>query len=154
MSRLHKFCRCERARARLRGANASKACRLHADRQLDLRSQIRRLPCFGAAWRERDANPIAQPEDRRRLSGTRLFTENIDLLLTRVRELSLKGLIAKRAGSKYDSKRSGAWIKLYQRGSFVSAAIPNLPANGNTWARCWSVSMKTQPVFLVVTIRS
>jgi hypothetical protein len=99
MSRLHKFCRCERARARLRGANASKACRLHADRQLDLRSQIRRLPCFGAAWRERDANPIAQPEDRRRLSGTRLFTENIDLLLTRVRELSLKGLIAKRAGS-------------------------------------------------------
>ena len=49
------------------------------------------------------------------------FTENIDLLLTRVRELSQEGLIAKRAGSKYDSKRSGAWIKikLYQRGSFV-----------------------------------
>jgi bifunctional non-homologous end joining protein LigD len=49
------------------------------------------------------------------------FTENIDQLLTRVRELSLEGLIAKRSGSKYDSKRSGAWIKikLYQRGSFV-----------------------------------
>jgi bifunctional non-homologous end joining protein LigD len=35
--------------------------------------------------------------------------------------LSLEGLIGKRAGSKYDSKRSGAWIKikLYQQGSFV-----------------------------------
>ncbi len=49
------------------------------------------------------------------------FTQNIDQLLSRVRELSLEGLIGKRAGSKYDSKRSGAWIKikLYQRGSFV-----------------------------------
>jgi bifunctional non-homologous end joining protein LigD len=49
------------------------------------------------------------------------FTENIDELLSKVRELSLEGLIAKRAGSKYDSKRSGAWIKikLYQQGSFV-----------------------------------
>jgi bifunctional non-homologous end joining protein LigD len=39
----------------------------------------------------------------------------------RVRELSLEGLIGKRVGSKYDSKRSGAWIKikLYQQGSFV-----------------------------------
>jgi bifunctional non-homologous end joining protein LigD len=35
--------------------------------------------------------------------------------------LSLEGLIGKRAGSKYDSKRSGALIKikLYQQGSFV-----------------------------------
>ena len=49
------------------------------------------------------------------------FTKNIDELLSRVRELSLEGLIGKRAGSKYDSKRSGAWIKikLYQQGSFV-----------------------------------
>ena len=49
------------------------------------------------------------------------FTENIDELLNRVRELSLEGLIGKRAGSRYDSKRSGAWIKikLYQQGSFV-----------------------------------
>jgi bifunctional non-homologous end joining protein LigD len=49
------------------------------------------------------------------------FTENIDELLSRVRELSLEGLIGKRAGSKYNSKRSGAWIKikLYQQGSFV-----------------------------------
>jgi bifunctional non-homologous end joining protein LigD len=49
------------------------------------------------------------------------FTENIDKLLSKVRELSLEGLIGKRAGSKYDSKRSGAWIKikLYQQGSFV-----------------------------------
>jgi bifunctional non-homologous end joining protein LigD len=33
----------------------------------------------------------------------------------------LESLIAKRAGSKYDSKQSGAWIKikLYQRASFV-----------------------------------
>jgi len=46
------------------------------------------------------------------------FTQNIDELLSRVRELSLEGLIGKRAGSKYDSKRSGAWIKikLYQQG--------------------------------------
>jgi bifunctional non-homologous end joining protein LigD len=49
------------------------------------------------------------------------FTENIDELLTRVRALSLEGLIGKRAGSKYDSNRSGVWIKLklYQQGSFV-----------------------------------
>jgi bifunctional non-homologous end joining protein LigD len=49
------------------------------------------------------------------------FTENIGELLSKVRELSLEGLIGKRAGSKYDSKRSGAWIKikLYQQGSFV-----------------------------------
>jgi bifunctional non-homologous end joining protein LigD len=49
------------------------------------------------------------------------FTQNIDELLSRVRELSLEGLIGKRAGSKYDSRRSGAWIKikLYQQGSFV-----------------------------------
>jgi bifunctional non-homologous end joining protein LigD len=49
------------------------------------------------------------------------FTQNIDELLSKVRELSLEGLIGKRAGSKYDSKRSGAWIKikLYQQGSFV-----------------------------------
>jgi ATP-dependent DNA ligase len=42
-------------------------------------------------------------------------------LLSRVRELSLEGFIGKRAGSKYDLKRSGAWIKikLYQQGSFV-----------------------------------
>jgi bifunctional non-homologous end joining protein LigD len=33
----------------------------------------------------------------------------------------MKGLIGKRAGSKYDSKRSGAWIKIkiYQQGSFA-----------------------------------
>jgi bifunctional non-homologous end joining protein LigD len=49
------------------------------------------------------------------------FTENIGELLSKVRELSLEGLIGKRAGSKYDSKRSGTWIKikLYQQGSFV-----------------------------------
>jgi bifunctional non-homologous end joining protein LigD len=49
------------------------------------------------------------------------FTQNIDELLSKVRQLSLEGLIAKRAGSKYDSKRSGAWIKikLYQQDSFV-----------------------------------
>src|ERR1700760_4745685 len=50
------------------------------------------------------------------------FTENIDALLAKVRELSLEGLIGKRADSKYDSKRSGAWVKipkLYQQGSFV-----------------------------------
>ena len=49
------------------------------------------------------------------------FTENIAELLNKVRELGLEGLIGKRAGSKYDSKRSGAWIKikLYQQGSFV-----------------------------------
>jgi bifunctional non-homologous end joining protein LigD len=49
------------------------------------------------------------------------FTAKIDELLARVRELSLEGLIGKRAGSRYDSKRSGAWIKikLYQQGSFV-----------------------------------
>jgi bifunctional non-homologous end joining protein LigD len=49
------------------------------------------------------------------------FTENIDKLLSRVRELSLEGLIGKRAGSKYDSRRFGAWIKikLYQQDSFV-----------------------------------
>jgi hypothetical protein len=46
------------------------------------------------------------------------LSERKDKLLIKVRELSLEGLIAKRAGSKYDSKRSGAWIKikLYQRG--------------------------------------
>jgi bifunctional non-homologous end joining protein LigD len=49
------------------------------------------------------------------------FTENIAELLSKVRELGLEGLIGKRAGSKYDSKRSGAWIKikLYQQGTFV-----------------------------------
>ena len=49
------------------------------------------------------------------------FTENIDQLLTKVRDLELEGLVGKRAGSKYDSKRSGAWIKLklYRQGSFV-----------------------------------
>jgi bifunctional non-homologous end joining protein LigD len=49
------------------------------------------------------------------------FTKNIDALLAKVRELSLEGLIGKRAGSKYDSKRSGVWIKikLYRQGSFV-----------------------------------
>lgn len=49
------------------------------------------------------------------------FTENIDALLAKVRELSLEGLVGKRAGSKYDLKRSGAWIKLklYQQSSFV-----------------------------------
>jgi bifunctional non-homologous end joining protein LigD len=50
------------------------------------------------------------------------FTENIDELLKRVRELSLEGLIGRRAGSKYDSKRLSVWIKikLYQQGSFVA----------------------------------
>jgi ATP-dependent DNA ligase len=35
--------------------------------------------------------------------------------------LSLEGLIGKRPGSKYDSQRSGVWIKikLYYQGSFV-----------------------------------
>ena len=49
------------------------------------------------------------------------FTAKIDELLAKVRELSMEGLIGKRAGSKYDSKRSGAWIKIkiYQQSSFV-----------------------------------
>ena len=47
------------------------------------------------------------------------FTQNIDELLSRVRELSLEGLIGKRAGSKYDSRRSGAWIKIKDRKSVV-----------------------------------
>jgi bifunctional non-homologous end joining protein LigD len=62
---------------------------------------------------------LKKPPDGIRFSAS--FTQKIDELLSRVRELSLEGLIAKRAGSKYDSRRSGAWIKLklYQRGSFV-----------------------------------
>jgi ATP-dependent DNA ligase len=81
-------------------------------------------------------------EDETRYSAS--FTENIDLLLNRVLELSLEGLIGKRAGSKYDSKRSGAWIKikLYQQGSFVIGGYTR-PGNGNTWVPCWSASMKT-----------
>jgi bifunctional non-homologous end joining protein LigD len=49
------------------------------------------------------------------------FTEKIGELLDRARALSLEGLIAKRAGSRYDSKRTGAWIKikLYQQQAFV-----------------------------------
>ena len=49
------------------------------------------------------------------------FTEKIGELLERARELSLEGLIAKRVGSRYDSKRTGAWIKikLYQQQAFV-----------------------------------
>ena len=49
------------------------------------------------------------------------FTENIDQLLTKVRDLGLEGLVGKRAVSKYDSRRSGAWIKLklYRQDSFV-----------------------------------
>jgi bifunctional non-homologous end joining protein LigD len=62
------------------------------------------------------------------------FTENIGQLLTKVRELSMEGLIGKRAGSKYDSKRTGVWIKikLYQQSSFVIAGlIPSRAANGS-----------------------
>jgi bifunctional non-homologous end joining protein LigD len=53
------------------------------------------------------------------------FTQNIDELQIRVREMSREGLIGKRAGSKYDSHRSGAWIKikLYQQGSFVTGGF-------------------------------
>jgi ATP-dependent DNA ligase len=41
------------------------------------------------------------------------FTENIQELLGRARELELEGLIGKRSGSRYEAgKRSGAWIKL------------------------------------------
>ena len=40
------------------------------------------------------------------------FTEKISELLGRARDLSLEGLVAKRSGSKYDSKRTGAWIKI------------------------------------------
>ena len=49
------------------------------------------------------------------------FTEKISELLGRARDLSLEGLVAKRSGSKYDSKRTGAWIKikLYQQQAFV-----------------------------------
>jgi bifunctional non-homologous end joining protein LigD len=43
-----------------------------------------------------------QPADIRYSAS---FTQNIDELLSRVRELSLEGLIGKRAGSKYDTKR-------------------------------------------------
>ena len=41
--------------------------------------------------------------------------------MAKVRELGLEGLVGKRAGSKYDSKRSGVWVKLklYRQGSFV-----------------------------------
>jgi bifunctional non-homologous end joining protein LigD len=80
------------------------------------------------------------------------FTENIDALLAKVRELGLEGLIGKRAGSKYDSKRSGAWIKikLYQQSSFVMAALPNPPGNGSTLARCWSAFMTMESSSLLV----
>jgi bifunctional non-homologous end joining protein LigD len=66
------------------------------------------------------------------------FTENIDELLTKVRALSLEGLIGKRVGSKYDSKRSGVWIKikLYQQGSFVVGGYTQPAANESIWARC------------------
>ncbi len=41
------------------------------------------------------------------------FTENIDALLDKIRELGLEGLIGKRSGSKYEpGQRSGTWIKL------------------------------------------
>ena len=54
--------------------------------------------------------------------------EKIDELLTRARALSLEGLIGKRAGSKYDSKRTGVWvkIKLYQQSSFVIGSYTQL----------------------------
>ena len=66
---------------------------------------------------ERKAKLAALLKDRRRYPVFGFFYQKIDELLSRVRELSLEGLIGKRAGSKYDSKRSGAWIKikLYQQ---------------------------------------
>jgi bifunctional non-homologous end joining protein LigD len=50
------------------------------------------------------------------------FTEQIEELLSRTREIGLEGLIGKRSGSRYEpGKRSGAWvkIKLHQEQEFV-----------------------------------
>ena len=50
------------------------------------------------------------------------LTGSPPLLLKRVRELGLEGLVGKRRGSRYEpGKRSGAWIKykLHQEGDFV-----------------------------------
>ena len=50
------------------------------------------------------------------------FTEDVQELLSRARELGFEGLIGKRIGSRYEpGKRSGAWIKLkvYQEQEFV-----------------------------------
>jgi bifunctional non-homologous end joining protein LigD len=50
------------------------------------------------------------------------FTEDVKELVSRVRELGLEGLIAKRLGSRYEpGKRTGAWIKLklHQEQEFV-----------------------------------
>ena len=62
------------------------------------------------------------------------FTEKISELLGRARDLSPEGLVAKRSGSKYDSKRTGAWIKikLYHQQGFVIGGYtqPYLPATG------------------------
>jgi bifunctional non-homologous end joining protein LigD len=76
----------------------------------------------GLPIKERKAKLVAllkNPPPAIRFSAS--FTANIDALLTKIRELSMEGLIGKRAGSKYDAKRSGAWIKLklYQQSSFV-----------------------------------
>jgi bifunctional non-homologous end joining protein LigD len=81
----------------------------------------------GLPIEERKAKPAAllkNPHPSIRYSAS--FTENIDKLLSRVREMSLEGLIGKRAGSKYDSQRSGTWIKikLYQQGPFVIRIYP------------------------------
>jgi bifunctional non-homologous end joining protein LigD len=92
--------------------------------KLNLRRTIRQPVGPGIILDDRERlrlrGKLRHPPTAIRFSAS--FTENIDELLKRVRELSLEGLVGKRAGSKYDSKRLSVWIKikLYQQGSFVA----------------------------------
>jgi bifunctional non-homologous end joining protein LigD len=92
--------------------------------KLNLRRTIRQPVGPGIILDDRERlrlrGKLRHPPTAIRFSAS--FTENIDELLKRVRELSLEGLVGKRAGSKYDSMRLSVWIKikLYQQGSFVA----------------------------------
>lgn len=62
---------------------------------------------------------IFEPSDRIRLSPH--FTTDGDAMLEAARQAGLEGIVAKRVSSKYESRRSSAWlkIKIHQEQEFV-----------------------------------
>ena len=88
--------------------------------------------------------PLKNPPGVIRYSAS--FTKDIPELLDRTHKLGLEGLIGKRSGSRYESrKRSGAWIKikLHLEQEFVICGY-RTGSLGNISARFWSAFTKAR----------
>ncbi len=82
---------------------------------------------------------LEESNDSELLRFSAAFEVPADRILASACELGLEGVIGKRLGSPYRSRRNKDWIKLKcaHRQEFIIVGYTPPRAAASTWARCW-----------------